>query len=90
MALLSEANFIIQIEAAADALTTAWNDDTLTGVATEIERPDHPLRRLNMLFSFNPVTGEFKADTDYISAAYAGKKLMKGTRDLQTITPPPA
>ncbi len=89
MALIIEANFITQIDAAAAALTTAMNDDTLSGIALEIQHPYHPLRKIEKLFNFDPVTGIWTTDTDYIGEAYKDNIPMKGTRDQQTITEPP-
>ena len=89
MALIIEANFVTQIDAAAAALTIAMNDDTLSGVAVEISHPYHPLRKIEKLFNFDPATGIWTTDTNYISEAYAGNLPMKGTRDQQTITTAP-
>lgn len=90
MALILEATFVTQIDAAAAALTIAMNDDTLSGVADEISHPSHPLRKIRKLFNFDPQTGVFTTDTYYISEAYKGAMPMKGTRDQQTITDPPS
>ena len=90
MALIIESAFKTQIDAAAVALTTAMNDDTLSGVAVEIAHPSHPLRQIKKLFNFDPATGIWTADAEYITEAYAGNSPMKGTRDQQTITEPPA
>ena len=78
MAILSKANFKTQIDNAATALTAAYADSVDTKVAGVIADPSHPLRQIEKLFLFNPLTGVITKDATYIDAYYDdGKTLPK-------------
>lgn len=70
MTLVSQANFKTAIAAAAVQLTTALQDTVDTKTAGKIADPSHPLRQIEKLFSFNPLTGVVTKDDTYIEAYY--------------------
>jgi len=70
MALESQANFKTAIAAAAVQLTTAFQDTVDTKTAGVIADPTHPLRQLEKLFSFAPLTGVVTKDDTYIEAYF--------------------
>lgn len=78
MALQDEATFKAEIANAAVGITTAFADDTDSGVALEIADPRHPLRRVEKLITMNEF-GEFSPNTDFIDAAYLGKNPSVGS-----------
>ncbi len=57
---------------AAVQLTVIMQDDTLTIPAIENRQNHTPLRGIKKLFLYNPVTGVYTSNDDYIDSAYAG------------------
>ena len=86
MALESATNFKAAIALAAAQLTTAMTDTVLTETAVDIRNPKHPLRKLRSLFNFNPKTGVWTSNDDFIDAAYAGKTPSQGNREEMSFT----
>jgi len=89
MALQTLVNFKTATALAVAQLNAAMGDDTLTGIALEIRNPSHPLRRLDKLFTLDPVTGVWASNDNYIDKAYAGNSPSQGTAGQQSITNPP-
>lgn len=75
MALESQANFKTAIAAAAVQLTTALQDTVDTKTAGVIADPTHPLRQIEKLFSFAPLTGIVTKDDTYIEAFFDDNKI---------------
>ena len=88
MAIVSAATFKAEVANMATALTVCYKDSVEVAVALEISNNGHPLRRLDQLFLFDPVTGIVAANDAYIDAAYAGLAPSKGN-ELAVNTPFP-
>ncbi len=80
MAQYSEANAKTQAAAIATALTLIWGDTVDTRVNLKLTDPTHPMRRLEKLLNFNPATGVVTSDDVYITGAYDGKHINKGSK----------
>lgn len=85
MALISKANFITQIDAAAAALTTAFSDTVKTEFALPLSDPRHPLRKVRGLFVVDPATGVYTTNTAYIDAVYDNGAYPTMTTNIDTI-----
>ena len=78
MAKVTATVFKAQLATAAGALTTAFQDDTVTEIAQEFKPNHHALRRLAKLFILNKSTGVFTSNDAYVDAVYAGNTPNQG------------
>lgn len=77
MAQISEAAAKTAAAAAAVQLTLIFGDSVDTRCHGKLYHPSHPMRQIEKLFNFNPLTGVVTSDDVYITAAYDNVREMK-------------
>jgi len=73
MAKKSEVDVKSALAAAVVQINLALEDDTLSSnMAQEFRGYQHPMRKLDQLFTIDKSTGQYTSDLDFISKAYNG------------------
>lgn len=88
MALKDKTDFIAGIQTLCDGLNAAMADNGGSGMAGELLSPNHPLRKVEKLFSFDAETGIATSDDNYIEESYAGNFPSKGNEFDKKTNPP--